>query len=207
MESGSDRESAPQRRPRGWLGWVVPVLLVCLVGSGVGVIALMPKQEQEPPPRELPPVNVTVLRVEAQPELADTFTLTAVVEPERVVRVAAEVPGRIEAPGRRQREVACLGQVFSAGTEVREGEQISVGDHLFELNKDLIQARYNRTQVQAEYDEREYVRILGLHERGATSKTELADAGTRRDVSKAALEEVARELERTTIVSPIQTAY
>ncbi len=59
-------------------------------------VVKMPARKHDAPPTEPPPVNVTVMNIVAEPQLADTFDLPAVVEPNRIVRVSAEVAGRIE---------------------------------------------------------------------------------------------------------------
>jgi len=169
----------------------------------VGVAALMKPYQPPPAPARDLTVNVVVQPVRITPELEDTLDLTGVVQPNRVVRVAAEVAGRIERLGQRFRAVAWAGQMIDAGTTLAEGEPVEAGQPILYLNRDLLEARCQRAQAQYEYDEREYRRILELFERGATSTTERDDARTRRDISKAAWDEVTRELERTTILAPI----
>ena len=106
-------ESRPERRGN-LLRRAVPALLVVVAVALVGLVAMIPNEAPPVPPREVPPINVKVLCVQAVPELADTFDLTAVVEPERVVSVAAEIPGRIEKVGSRPRKVMWRGRVFPA---------------------------------------------------------------------------------------------
>lgn len=203
INAAGDAQPASGGRPHRWLKRLIPVLLVLAAVTLVGVVALLPKNKDLLPPSKIPPVNVKVQRVRPIPELADTLDLTAVVEPNRVVRVAAEVAGQIEQFGRRQQAVAWNQARIPEGATVQEGEPVSEGQPLVHLNKDLLQARYDRALAQFEYDEREYQRILDLYERGVTSRTELDDAGTHREVAKASLDEAARNLERTTIAAPI----
>ncbi len=187
---------------RRWVGYAVAFGMIGAGVAAVVVIARMPAQNAPPPPVAVPPVNVRIMTVQPAPQLADDFTLTAVVEPEQVVRVAAEVAGRIERYGARTSAVEWLGRKFEAGSPIAEGEPVSAGDPIVLLNKDMPQARFDRSSAQFEFDEREYRRILGLFESGATSKTELEDARTKRDVSRGMLDEATRELERTTIYAP-----
>jgi len=189
-------------KPPRWGRRLIPPALILVGVILVAVVALMRPATPTPPPAEPVPVNVEVRLVRPTPELPDTFDLTGVIEPDRVVNVAAEVAGRIERYGQRTREVTWHGQVLPAGRTLTEGEPVSAGDPLVHLNRDLLEAAYERSRAQAEYDEREYRRILDLFERGLTSKTELDDARTRRDISKATLDEAARQLARTTILAP-----
>ncbi len=205
MNADSDiARHAPARSRSRWLRRLIPAGLVVIALVLVGLVAQMPQNATPPAPHEVVPVNVTVQLVQAVPLLADTFELTAVVEPNRVVKVAAEVAGRIERWAERSADATWHGGVLRKGATLAEGEPISAGDPIMYLNKDLLQARLERAVAQFEYDQRECGRILGLFEAGgSTSKTELDDARTKRDISKALREEAARELERTTIVAPI----
>lgn len=165
-------------------------------------MAWLPENEEETPPPVIPPVNVRVWPIQSIQQLPDTFDLTAVVEPEQIVEVAAEVPGRIERYGERKTDVTWRGQTLAAGETIDEGEPVQQGAPLVHLNRDLLQARYDRAQAQFEYDQREYRRILDLAEDGTSSPTEVDDAKTHRDIAKALLEEARRELERCLIVAP-----
>lgn len=192
----------PAKRPV-WPARIISGILVIGALAAVGGVALLKPPSNEPPPPEIIPVNVEVAPVAATPQLADTFDLSAVIEPEAVVQVAAEVSGRIEQFATRSQSLAWRGQQFPADQPVEEGQPIAAGDPIVHLNQDLYQARYDKALAQYEYDEREFRRIQDLYERGATSRVELDDARTARDISKAALDETQRELERTTIAAPI----
>lgn len=182
---------------------MIPGSLIVVAMILVGVVVSLPDRDDALPDPEVLPVNVRVQTVTPRPEFADTFDLSAVVEPESVVEVAAEVAGRIERFGRRTQSIDWRGRLIPAGATIDEGEPVSVGDPIVYLNTDLLQARYDRAEAQFEYDQREYRRILDLRESGTTSQTELDDAGTRRDISRALFEEARRELQRATIVAPL----
>jgi len=185
------------------VSWLVSLALLVLGAVGVGVIASLPNPQPEMKPPEPIPVNVEIQRVRPLDELPDAFTVTAVIEPQAVVRVAAEVAGRVERYGTHEQTMQWRGREFTKGTPVDEGHLVAASDPIVHLNKDLLQARYERAAAQFDYDQREYRRLLDLYERGTTSKTELDDAATQRDISKAAMEEATRELERTTIRAPL----
>lgn len=193
--------SPPPRSRRG-RGRLVAAGLVLVTLAGVVAVWLIPVGEAPKPDRQVLSVNVKIRRVVPVAELPDTFTLTAVVEPEAVVHVAAEVSGRIERWGERRQDVVWRGRRLGAGAPVDEGQPVVAGEPLVHLNKDLLQARFDQARAQHEYDLREHRRILDLFERGTTSQTELDDAITQRDISRAALDAAAEELERTTIHAP-----
>jgi membrane fusion protein (multidrug efflux system) len=182
---------------------VAGTVLVGLAAAVVFAIAMLPTPEEEIPPVELKPVNVTVWPVQPVAELADTFVLSAVVEPERVVNVAAEVSARIERYAEHSATVVWEGRQSGGSMPLEEGTTVSAGDPLVYLNSDLLQARYDRARAQLDYDERELNRLKRLFEQGNTSQTELDDARTSYEISKANAAEAWQELQRTTIVAPI----
>ncbi len=191
-------------KPEGrWRSRLVAGSLLLAGVVAVGVIASMPTPKTQPPPVERMPVNVEVRRVEPAPEIADSFEITAVVQPYTVVRVSAEVPGRIESYGKRSAEVRWLGGTLPAGSPIIEGQPVTTGDPLVLLNRELLQARFDRARAQFDCDQQEYRRILSLYEQNNASSTELRLVRTRHDVSKADFEEVSRSLARATITAPI----
>jgi membrane fusion protein (multidrug efflux system) len=144
----------------------------------------MPAKKRDTQPQEVPPVNVVVQTVVAEPAMADAFDLPAVVEPNRVVRVSAEVAGRIVQIG------------------PSEGSRVQAGNLLIRLDDDLVRPQYVTAQAQAKRDQIEYDRMADLVSKDATSKKDLDDATTRLAVSKASLDEIKARLDRTKIVAP-----
>ncbi len=203
MHAQADAYEQTAGRARGWRARVIPLMIVAVAAGLVAVVALMPEELAPLPDGGVAPTNVIVQTVRPLRELADTFTLSAIVEPELVVRVAAEVAGRIERYGERSTPVIWRGRAIAAGQSIKEGEPIVKGDPIVYLNTDLLQARFDRAEAQFQYDQSEYDRIADLFERGITSKTEFDDARASRAVSKAALDEAARSLERAEIAAPI----
>lgn len=190
------------RRYRARRGWIVSALLLGAAIMGVGFIATLPQRKEEKPPLAIPPENVEYVIIQPIAQYPDQLTLTAVVEPALVVRVAAEVPSQIARYGAESPEEADAPDP-AAVEALDEGDYVVAGQPIVLLEQSLFQARYDRALAQYEYDEREYQRLLGLFERGATSKTEVDDTRTRRSVSLAALNEARHDLDRTIIHAPI----
>lgn len=130
-------------------------------------------------------MNVKVELVAALPALADTITLPGVTEPNRIVKVPAEVSGRIE-------KIDC-----------EEGRPCRAGDELIRLNTDLLQADYDRAKASSEFDQREYERIAELRRRGVSSAAELDQIRARAAASKAAFDAAKASLDRAIIRAPI----
>ena len=167
------------------LGYVVKAALILAAVAIVAGIAKMPSQKRDAPASEAPAVNVNVQTVVAEPELADTFELPAVVEPNRVVTVAAEVSGRIE----------------DIGPE--KGDVVRAGDLLIQLNADLLRPQFDSAKAQFDFDEIQYKRTANLVEENATTQRDLDSATAQLAASKARVEEIRARLDRTRILAPI----
>jgi len=179
----AETNAAPERRT----GRILVKLVIAAVAIGVLILlAFMPSPKQEVVATSAPPVNVTVLPVTPEPKLPDTFDLPAVIEPNQVVSVAAEVAGRIEWIG------------------PREGAIVKAGDPLMRLNTDLLQAEFESFQAQAKNDQTEFERQQGLVKGGASTSKELDQAETKLAISRAKLDEVSARLQRTRIVAPTE---
>ncbi|MBN2313036.1 MAG: efflux RND transporter periplasmic adaptor subunit [Sedimentisphaerales bacterium] len=170
----------------GWLrrNIIKAIIVLVVIGALVGV-SKIPKTDRQVEATEAPPVNVSVMTVAAEPELADTFTLPAVVEPNRVVTVSAEVSGRIER------------------ISPEKGDRVSAGDLLVELNSDLLRPQFEMAKAQVEFNQIEFERMENLVKDNATARRDLDNAKTQLDVSKAQLEEIEARLNRTRILAPM----
>lgn len=186
MDDKASKTNAGRTRRAGLPRSAVEVLIGIAAVAALAIVGFgINKREQETAATEPPPVNVTVMTVTAEPNLPDAFDLPAVVEPNRVVTVSAEVAGRVEWIG------------------PKEGTLVRAGDRLVQLNADLLQTEFERVQAQTKYDQTEFERQKGLVEGGAAPSRALDEATTKLAVSKAQLEEVRARLARTRIVAPI----
>ena len=176
---------------RKLLSKLLPLLIILIGLAVVGVIYKLPADKAEPEIVPPPPVNVTVERVTVISTVPDEFMLDATVEPNRVVKVAAEVAGRIERYGQQD------------ARSLKEGDFIEAGAALMHLNTDLLQAAYNQIKAQYEFDVRNYARIEEARKRNVATQKELDEAGTNLALRKAAMDEVKANLERTEISSPV----
>ncbi len=180
-----DNTSAQAEVRAGWLRRNGAKAVIILAAIAIlTAIAKMPARKRDAPPGEVPPVNVTVMTVTSE-ALADTFDLPAVVEPNQVVKVAAEVAGRVERLG------------------AKEGSTVRAGDLLVQLNADLVRPQFEIAKAQVERDQIEFDRITSLFKENAAPRRDLDNATTQLTISKAQLDEVRARLERTRIVAPI----
>lgn len=168
--------------------FLVGLALTAGIIAGLGMPPLLKRlasHEEAANGNQAVAVNVAVEVVRAQPQMADSFELPAVVEPNRVVRVAAEVAGRVES-------VRC-----KEGTVCREG------DPLVDLNTELLQAEFDRAKAAAHFAETEYERIVRLKEQGAGTSQDLDRAEYEMHISRAVMERAGVELTRAKIIAPI----
>lgn len=183
--SDESRATAMNKTSRGWLRRNIPKAVIILAAIGaLTAITKLPVRKQDVAAGEAPPVNVTVLTVTAEPELADTFALPAVVEPNRIVTVSAEVAGQIER------------------MPLRKGNAVHAGDLLIELNTDLLRPQFEAAEAQAKHDKTEYDRVAGLVKSGASPPRDLDNATTQLAISRANLEQLRATLDRTRIFAP-----
>jgi membrane fusion protein (multidrug efflux system) len=164
---------------------VVKVVIVLATLAAVCGVAQLPARKQDVPATEAPPVKVSVMTVVAEAQLLDTFELPAVVEPNRVVTVSAEVDGRVEWIG------------------PKKGTLVHAGDPLIRLNTDMLQAEFQMADAQATNNQTEFDRMKGLVEKGAAPSRDMDAAATHLTVSKAQLEQARIRLARAHIVSPM----
>lgn len=182
----SEKTPEIRKKKHGWFRRnILKAVIIIAVLAVLTMIASMPNQRRATEPTEAAPVNVTVMTIENEPRFAETFDLPAIVEPNRIVTVAAEVEGRVE-------------RIPSA-----EGSRVKAGDLLVQLNADLIKPQYEMAEAQLKRDQIEFDRMKELVENDATSRSDLDNATTQLATSKAQLEQARARLERTRILAPI----
>ncbi|HUT59657.1 MAG TPA: efflux RND transporter periplasmic adaptor subunit [Phycisphaerae bacterium] len=178
---------------------LVPALVVLAAAGGVALLAIaLPEKSRQAPPAETPPVNVVVEVVHALGELPDVLELNGTVEPYLVVKVAAEVPGRIERYADRRHVPA-----GAVGQPLAEGDTVEANAPLVYLNTELLQAEYDRAKAKLLYDRNELRRFLDAVERGVATATELDGAQTALAVSEATFAASKAQLDRAVIYAPI----
>lgn len=183
--SEQSTKTGADKTNNGWLRRNAPKAIIIFAAiAALTAITKLPGRKRDAPPAAAAPVNVTVITVIAEPNLPDTFELPAVVEPNRIVTVSAEVAGRIER------------------IPLTKGGAVHAGDLLVQLNTDLVQPEFEMAQAQAKRDQLEFDRMTSLVRENAAPRRDLDDAATRLAISKARLEEVRARLIRTRILAP-----
>jgi len=157
--------------------------VLCLLAAAVGGC------KEDLPPKEVAAVNVAVQIIEPLPELHETIRLHGITQPNRIVRVAAEVAGRVE-------EVL-----------VEEGANIDCGEPnnvIVRLNTDLLQAELDRYRSEAQFNQRDYERLQAAHEKGVATQMEVDLARMKYETARAMERSAATTRERCTIRAPIR---
>jgi len=182
---------------------IILVVLALFVGSVVGLalgsfgtyvaLTAVPADE-ELASSTVPPVNVQVEIIRPEPEREDAFMLPAVVEANRVVRVAAEVAGRIE-------EINCKEGDLCEPPPPGEEDKAKP---LIELNTELLQAELERAQAAAQLARDDLRRIEKLLADGAGTEQDRARAKATMLTTKAAEKLASVRLKRAKIFPPIR---
>ena len=184
MKQKTNENKAGKTNGNWFVRNIIKLLIVFAAIVGVTFIGKMKKKESETEFSDPPPVNVKVMKIVPESEFVDTFTLPAVVEPNRIVTISAEIDGRIES------------------IPVTEGSKVRKGDLLVKLNTDLLVPQYEMAQSQLQRDEIEYKRMANLVKNEATAQSDLDNAKTKFDISKAQCDEIKARLERASIFAP-----
>ena len=179
-----DAAATPSHWPR-LRGFVVKAIIVLAALGVLAAIMLMPAPDRQTAPSETPPVNAKVTKVTVEAGFADAFTLPAVIEPNRVVTIAAEVEGRVE-------RIPC-----------EEGDTLRKGDLLVQLNDEIIRPQFEGAEAQHKRNKIEFERMEMLVREDATSQQDLDNARNQRAASAAKLAEVRARLDRTRIYTPL----
>ena len=180
----------PKRTPparRTHLRWIIPMGLIAIAAAGLFYAGVVFRYRQKPVPQAtgLAAVNVSVEPVRRLASIADALVQPAVVEPSRVVDVAAEVSSHITA-------IHCT-----------EGNTCKKDEVLISLNTDLLQAEHDRAGAQARFDAREHKRFQSLTAGGAATEKQADEARSRMEISRANLALAQARLERARITAPI----
>ncbi|NQV36077.1 MAG: efflux RND transporter periplasmic adaptor subunit [Phycisphaeraceae bacterium] len=146
----------------------------------------MPKRQAQVVETLAPPVNVSVLQIIPEAAVLDTFDLPAVVEPNRVTTVSAEIAGHIAT-------IVC-----------KKGQRIQPSDVLVTLNTDLLMPQYDTAKAQYERARLEWERMEELVQKRATAQSDLDDATTKMAIARAAVEQIQATLDRCRILAPEQ---
>ena len=175
------------------------VTLGLALGAVIGVSGTLKtlkaaEKEEAAETTTIPPVNVEVEVVRLERTLKDTIKLPAVVEPNQIVQVAAEIKGRIELINCKEGDL-CV----PPGSD--EGDK---AEPLIKLGTDLLEAELERAEATAELAKANYERMVELDKQGGTTKQDLDKAFSAFRIGKAAQKRAALELERAKIYTPIR---
>jgi len=185
MGEKTQKTAAPSSRWRKLRGFAIKAIIALAAVAVLAGIDRMETPDRQVAPNETPAVNVKVMPVAAEANFADAFALPAVIEPNRVVTISAEIAARIE-------RIPC-----------EEGDRLEVGDLLVRLNDQLIRPQFDSAKAQQDRDKIEFQRMEMLVKENATSQQDLDNARTQLAASAAQLAEVQARLDRTEIYTPL----
>jgi len=168
------------------------VIIAALLGV-IALVGLVRARGRGGGSVEVAPVDVQVVRIAPLKTLTDSLKVNGIVEPNRLVRVAAEVSSRVER----------YGQLENADRPLDEGDVVLQGQPLVYLNTEIIQADYDRAAAALRFAKSERERVKAMYDKGAAVETELDDANNRVAAAQATFDTAKAKLERTVIHAPI----
>lgn len=176
---------SPRPRTR-WRGRLGPVIVLAIGGAVIAAIAFWPvsagSQGQQ---TTAPVIDVKIETIVPVAEQPDEMRLPAVLQAYRIVKVSAEVAGRIEKIG------------------PTEGTDVEPNQPLIWLNTDILKANYDQAVAQHELNLRELKRYQELDNRGVATNIEMYRAEAAVQMSKAAVDLAREQLRRAVIRSPV----
>ncbi len=184
MKKQNEENIVKEKHGNWFVRNIIKLVIVFAAIAGITFIGKIPKKENTTEASVAPPVNIKVMNIVPKPEFADTFGLPAVVEPNRIVTISTEIEGRIER------------------IPVREGTVVEKGALLIKLNTDLLVPQYEVAESQVKRDEIEYKRMTNLAKGEAIAQSDLDNAKTKLDISRAQYNEIKARLERASIYAP-----
>ncbi|HNX26389.1 MAG TPA: efflux RND transporter periplasmic adaptor subunit [Phycisphaerae bacterium] len=189
----------------GWV-WAKALPIIFAVAVVVLVIKFYPNSKNEQAVLESPPVTVEVMTINPDSSVRDVITLPGHVEPNKVVDVAAEVAGRVDAHAGKADRLGKGMEITrgpaSAGV-VNEGDYVKQGQPIVYINTDILLAQCEKTLAEYEFQQQEFKRVSELYGKDVATRTELETTKMNRDMAKAAYDLCRANLERTVVVAPI----
>jgi membrane fusion protein (multidrug efflux system) len=203
--------SAGEGRPRrARRRWAAPAGVVIVAAAVAALAVVLPERQTRKAPAPRPPLNVTVERVRRIARLPDILELTGTVEPRRIIKVSAEVDGRVvsyaglDDPHTETGEPAWAPASAPPGRKLDDGDAVEANRPLLYLDTDLLEADRNQARAQLALDLLELQITRGLLQRsGMATDLEVKQKQTQVQRSRARLEMTEVRLKRAAIHAPV----
>ncbi len=166
---------------RSKLPQILIILAACAFVLLLSLVLSKPDRNSKPTPPK--PVAV-VVEIVAPRTLEDTFTMSAMVEPNCITNVAAEINAKVL---RIRSEKGCI---------------VEIGQTLVELDSEILQADFDRADSQLAFDKSEHNRLEQAFAKDIATAKELDRAQMALGISRAGYNAAKARLDRTVIKSP-----
>ncbi len=163
---------------------IISVLIISLAMACVYSISRLPGEEQEVLIPEEVIINVEVEEIIPEETVPDYLDLPGTAQPGRIVKVPAELGGKI------------------VSLPAREGDLIRKGDIVLKLDDSILAAEVVRAQAQTDFDKKSLERTSMLLEKGVAAHNSLDEIESRYAVNAAALKMAETNLAKTVVYSP-----
>ncbi len=176
----------------GLIGGMALVLLIV-----IGVVKAM--GEEDPPPAPVARRAVEAMVLRPRESVVDSLTEKGKVEVNRVVRVSAEVAGRVERYAGRDDRFEDSRLVTTDSPPLDEGDVVREGQPIIVLNRELLQAARDAAQAEYEYLTEEVRRMKNSFEAGVATTLEVDQVMMKYLMAKANLAAAEAKLDRTVV--------
>ncbi len=183
-DSNDTAHDQPGTGKSRWKVALALVVVLALIIAGIVVLVLMPPRKEKVAAATAAPVPVTT-RVVAAADLPEVVAYAGRVEPETAVTVSAEQLGRVTGISLQKGDAAAQGQVL-----------MTIDNSSYTLRVERAQATFR----QADSDLRRFDR---LRKTGSVADSDYENMGIRRDLEEIALKEARLDLDKCTILSPV----
>lgn len=201
-EKGLARVKAAAKRSLQWVrshrmqsGLVGGMALVLLIV----IVAVKATGKKEPPPTPVAKRAVEAMVLRPREEVVDSLTEKGRVEVNRVVRVSAEVAGRVERYAGRDDRFEASRLVTTDSPPLDEGDVVRKGQPIIVLNRELLQAARDAAQAEYEYLTEEVRRMKNSFEAGVATTLEVDQVMMKYNMARANLAAAEARLDRTVV--------
>ena len=163
---------------------LITTLVISLAVACVYSISRLPGEEEEVAVSKEVIINVEVEEIVPLPSVPDYLDLPGTAQPGRIVKVPAELGGKI------------------VSLPAREGDLVRKGDVILKLDDSILSAEVARARAQTDFDKKSLERTSMLLEKGVAAHNSLDEIESRYAVNSAALKMAETNLAKTVVYSP-----
>lgn len=195
----------PKKKNTGKILMKLVVIAIIVVAVTL-VIMVWPTNHAKKQIIESPPMPVEAMEIIPPKELPDVVLLPGLVEPNKVVNVASEVAGNVDAIAGKDdklgKDMTIIRGPASAGV-IDKGDIVKKGQPIIYINTDILRANCEKARAELEFQTQEYGRVEQLFKKDVATRMEIDSVKMQRDMAQANYDLCKANLDRAIITAPI----